>query len=198
MTFAERIVQERRDAGLSGRELARRAGIARSTASDYELGKLSPAAEGAKAIADALGLSLVDMLGPVVYVDVDADPTPQLDALISSGRRVARWPDLGGAPRIRARLSALPDVFDACDSAVAKPIVPSPSLIALVVAATRSDVVRLILRDTGVYRSCPPVSAERFGDRWIARLRHVPDAASLALQSRIPGSSPVGLYVPIP
>lgn len=58
-----RIYRRRRDVGLSLRALSEQCGVPRSTLSRLERGTTSVHAEAVAAVADALGMSLIDVFG---------------------------------------------------------------------------------------------------------------------------------------
>ena len=199
MTFAKRLAEERAAAGLTSTALAARAGVDRTTVWRYEHGNIEAATSSAQALADALGLSIEDLYLPPMFVDVFLDrPAAAVAKMASAGRRVAAWPQ--AAATYRARLLALPEILDACQSAgIASRVAalePASSLTVLVDAPTQKRAVARVLGDTVPLGSCPPVSASRHGDLWLARLRCVPAECSVRLQARIPTGTPTGMYTP--
>lgn len=73
MNIGQRIKEARKNAGLTQRELAEKSGTATGTIQQYELGKRQPRLEQLRAIAAALGVQVVDLLGPY-----DGPPLPGL------------------------------------------------------------------------------------------------------------------------
>ena len=61
-SIGRRIKEARESAGLTQRELGDRIGVVEMTVSRYERGVNQPTIEGLSAIADALGVSLVELL----------------------------------------------------------------------------------------------------------------------------------------
>ena len=59
---AEKFVQARNRLGVSQYELARRSGLSRSFVSDIEKSRRLPRALAARALADALGVTLEDLI----------------------------------------------------------------------------------------------------------------------------------------
>lgn len=64
--FGDRLKMVRKRAGMSARELARRAGLASSHVQALESGRLAdPTLSTVRALASALGLRLDEFLGPL-------------------------------------------------------------------------------------------------------------------------------------
>lgn len=59
--FGRRIVAIRRERGLIQADLARAAGISRSSLCDFELGRSLPSADLLEQLADALGLTMDEL-----------------------------------------------------------------------------------------------------------------------------------------
>lgn len=60
--FVEKIIRLRKEKGLSQKQLGQRAGIAQTTISEWERGNSLPDIEQANALAQALGVTLVNIL----------------------------------------------------------------------------------------------------------------------------------------
>lgn len=73
MDVGQRIKEARKGAGLTQKGLAEQIGAATGTIQQYELGKRQPRLEQLQAIAAALGIQVVDLLGPY-----DGPPLPGL------------------------------------------------------------------------------------------------------------------------
>ena len=77
-SFCENMVRIRKAKRISQEQLAKQSGISQSSISFIETGQNSPTIFTAQKIADALGVSLVELIGaapappaaPVVYTDV--------------------------------------------------------------------------------------------------------------------------------
>ena len=72
-TFGERLKQFRISAGLTQEDLAKKCGITKQNISRYENSKREPNIRTAKAIADALGVMLVDLVPVEGILDVQKD-----------------------------------------------------------------------------------------------------------------------------
>lgn len=73
MTIGEKIKAKRMEKGLTQKKLGELAGIAEPTIRRYEASKLNPKKETIKKIADGLGISPLDLIGPE-WFDLQAGP----------------------------------------------------------------------------------------------------------------------------
>lgn len=96
----ERIRQRRRQRGMSGAELARRAGLGKATLSGLEAGRGNPTIDTLDAVAVALRVPLADLLtrdtdsGPVLVrgtAPPDEGPARELLRRISGGHSLELW-----------------------------------------------------------------------------------------------------------
>ena len=73
LSIAKHIRSLRKRAGLTQEELAQRLYVTRQTVSLWELGKTRPDVETLQAIADCLGVDLLQtrVFGSVIYVDME-------------------------------------------------------------------------------------------------------------------------------
>lgn len=80
--FGERVRQLRKKKGWNQDELAEHSGLSRVTIAKYETGvKKRPAVQTAAAIADALGVSLSELMEPEPVVSENAFPVKSLSAI---------------------------------------------------------------------------------------------------------------------
>lgn len=112
MTIGQRIKEARKRAGLTQKALAMQIGSATGTVQQYELGKRHPRLEQLYAIADALNISIEDLLG----IDRENRAVTSADKLLfffdelnSDGQQKAieRVHELTEIPRYRAAESLL-------------------------------------------------------------------------------------------
>lgn len=97
--MGRQIRLRREQRGISGAELARRAGLSKATLSGLESGRSNPTIDTLDAVAVALGIPLADLLVPTA----DADPqvlrataasgSPQQEMLrrVSGGHQIEIW-----------------------------------------------------------------------------------------------------------
>jgi len=221
--FGDRLREERGLAGLSGRKVAEQAGLDPTHVHKIEHGRRRVVMPSAEAITDALGLTLADLLleGPRLFdleyavgADLDLPPSPEIEQHMldvvprAMLPRVAVWPWTGdGSVRLRARASCLPGLVALAGLDVpglgrrlpaptVRAVGPCSELIVLVQAAGSRAARRTVLTEAARVDCCPPVAITNRGPSlWLARLRSVPQAGSLALQ-RLSAGSPIGLFVP--
>lgn len=82
-SFAERLLLARRHSGLDQKELGRRANVSNTYISDLERGRVTnPGIEVIYALAEALGIPVIDLLG--IEVDAPEVDEDNLPAYLSS------------------------------------------------------------------------------------------------------------------
>jgi transcriptional regulator with XRE-family HTH domain len=110
MSWAGNLIKlARRDAGLSQRELARRAGTSQATLSAYEAGRKSPSLDTLARIVRAAGLDLRIQLAP--RDDHDEAVASYEASLPERTRQARRKRDLAAINKAR-RASGLPPVAE--------------------------------------------------------------------------------------
>jgi putative transcriptional regulator len=241
-SLGARVRAERERARLSQDDLARAAGLQRSTVSALEGGSSNPRLGTLSRIAKVLGIQVVDLLlvGPEqidfrfgLAAGVDLGPIATLEprivdaiaeALPELGRnRISVWPwcEPVGDRVVTTRASAIRVRAPASEIVVlsmlvhreihlcrplrlapptVQPVGPAESLCVLVKAPCPDLAEVQIRSETTAAGCCPPVAVVGRrplgqGSAWLAKLAHVPAAASELLQRlRVPG--PERLFVP--
>lgn len=88
--FGRRLYQLMVAKGWNQSELARRAGVTRDAVSTYVRGKTMPTRQSAGALAEALGISVEELLPNLIESAIDADD-PALEIKTSPGAPAKAW-----------------------------------------------------------------------------------------------------------
>jgi len=89
-TIGARLLEARKTQGLTQAQLAERLGVVQQTYGDYEMGALRFPASTLPVLAQALGLTLVELLGHDTKPTLKRGPVSRLDKQIERIRQLPR------------------------------------------------------------------------------------------------------------
>ena len=109
MTIGEKIKAKRLEKGLTQKRLGELSGIAEPTIRRYESGKLNPKLDTIKKIAEGLGITPTDLMGPEWFdLQAGADKLSELQKDVSMLQALEQYlKSLGYSLPMKARLIRL-------------------------------------------------------------------------------------------